>query len=385
MNERMTSALRGVGVAAALGVMAMAVWFVMRAPAPDAHVRPLAAGGRVVGIDGWPLFADVDGDGDGEVVFWRSPSGTLVAMKAETGDYVWESAPLGGGARGSQAWATRDGLFVATADGGYIALDAKDGRQRFRRELGEKASALCRAKDGLWLTLASGRTLALDARTGSELGARPTPEGAALLRDCDPIWGDRLPDRGPAKIAEPGDWTELLGTPEQVSALGPQPVPEELSASVWAYLPGGGAPSWLLYGERSGDSRAPMLARAGTRAAPLADAWLEPAAAQETGAVQRGPLIAATAAAAFVAFFYDGERLAALARFDLPSGRRRWQVQLTPLSLAAIGASERHVVLTWAGRSLSDGARPQSDFALMVLNAETGEKVSQIGYATHSH
>lgn len=96
MKERTTSALRGVGVVAALGVMAMVGWHVMHAPTPDAHLRPLADGGRVVGIGGWPLFADVDGDGVGEVVFWRSVSNTLVAMKAETGDYAWESAPVSG-------------------------------------------------------------------------------------------------------------------------------------------------------------------------------------------------------------------------------------------------------------------------------------------------
>lgn len=382
MNERTTNALRGLGVVAALGVMAMAVWHVTHAPAPDAPLRPLADGGRIAGIGGWPLFADVNGDGVGEVVFWRSVSNTLVAIDAESADPAWESAPVSGGSVEAHAWATRDGLFVADAEGGFSGLDPKDGRQRFRRELGERASALCRAEDGLWVTLASGRTLALNPSTGNDLGSRPAPpEGAELLSRCEPIWGDRPPDRGAARIAEHHDWAKLLGGARE---LAPQPLPDSLSPNVSAYLVGSGGPSWLVYGTRSDGSAQPLLARAGTRAAPLADTWTKPATEHTApGAALRGPLLAVTRGAAYVAFFIDEERQAAVARFDLPSGVRRWEIRLAPRSLVAVSASERHVALTWSGGTLEDGVRPGSSFALMVLNAETGEKVSQIGYASH--
>jgi hypothetical protein len=184
-------------------------------------------------------------------------------------------------------------------------------------------------------------------------------------------------------MAEHHSLDELLGSADRSSELAPHPLPEDMSASVFAYL--ASASSWLVYGTRSDGSSTPLLARAGTRAAPLAAAWTRGATAQGSpAAAQRGPLLAVTQAAAFVAFFLDQERQAGLARFDLPSGRRRWEIRLAPRSLAAISASERHVVLTWSGGSLADGVRPQSDFALMVLDAETGERVSQIGYATHA-
>jgi hypothetical protein len=138
----------------------------------------------------------------------------------------------------------------------------------------------------------------------------------------------------------------------------------------------------VLYGARSDGSHAPLLARAGTRTAPLTGTWIKGVTAgQATSAVQRGPLLALTPTAAFVAYFY-GERHAALARWDLPSGERRWEIQLAPDSIATIGASDRRVVLTWAGGTLQDGVGPDS-FGLMVLDAETGAKVSQIGRAIH--
>lgn len=383
VKEQTTNALRGAGVVAALGVMVMAGWHAMHAPPHDAHALPLADGGRVVGIEGWPLFADTDGDGVGEVVFWRSMSGTLVAMNAESGDYVWESAPISGGFSTGHAWVTRDGLFVAGTDGSLSGLDPKDGRRRFRRELGEEARALCRVRDGLWVTLASGRTVALDPRTGGDLGSRPTPVAAVLLGECEPIWGDRFPDRGAARMVERQDWDKLLGPARSSFELAPHPLPEEVSVAVGAYLPG--ASSWLLYGARDDGSSAPLLARVGTRTTPTDAVWTRPATEQSSpAAAQRGPWLAATQASAFVAFLLDEERQAGVARFDLPSGRRRWEVRVAPRSLAAISASERHVVLTWAGGSLSDGVRSHSDFALMVLDAETGERLSQVGYATHA-
>lgn len=376
----MADGLRGFGVLLAFSALLGIGWWGWNAPAPDVHVRPLRDGGRIAGVVGWPLMIDIDGDDVAEAVFWRHSSNTLVALNVKTADRVWESAPVRGGYDGGHAWAAADGVFVSDVLGAFSGLNLRDGTQRFRRELGVRATSVCRRSEGLWVTLADDRTVAIDPVSGEDLGARPTLGEGSRLSECEPISGDRHPDAGHAKAVASGDASKVFDA-DAARALAPHVLPDAMSVQSYFYLPRDRR--WVLAGHRSSGDAVPMIAQTGTRTAERTSFWAEPAAIPGSlPPSARELLVAVTRAAAFVAFPLGENDQAAVVAFDLQSGRRRWQVQVAPHTLAALAASAEHVVLTWSGGTPRYSSR--RPYVLMVLDAATGERVTQLGAAAYS-
>jgi hypothetical protein len=375
--------LRFVGALTAAGVALGAGWFARQAPSPDAHLRPLADGGRVIGTDGTPLWVDANADGRQDVVFWRSSANSLVAMNPIGGEYLWESTPFTGGFGQARAWVVPGRLIVAESNGVVTGLDVASGRQRFRFQLESAARELCLRSGEVQLSTADERTHALAPRSGERLGSRSHVPAALRLTECLPISGDRFPDHGEAKAFL---WSDRPSASD-AQALALFREPDGLSPSAYCYVPQ--SKSWVMYGQStpaaggSGPGH-PLVAHVGTRGTALPATWLQPATggdAQTT--VVRERLVAVGGNHVFVGFSLPGERAAGVTCFDLASGQRRWELRIAPDALVAISASERHVAITWAGGTLRDtGGR--AAYGLMVLDAETGARTAQIGSASLS-
>jgi hypothetical protein len=348
-------------------------------PDPGALERPLAAGGRVAGVQNTPLMVDVTGDGIEEVVFWRTPPHSLVAMHASTGAFVWESESFGSTSRDAWAWAAGPGLLVADSAGFLHGMSLESGARRFRIALGASASSLCRQTDELLVTTADSQTVAIDPVTGRNLGRRPSPSAAQRLTECHPISGDRFPDQGHAKAWTSGEWSGWTEGDATLRRLLPEPWPEGLGANSYFYLPR--EQRWLIAGHRSPGSFVPMLGYTGTRAAPFSLPWSQSPTGDNPLSAEGVPLVAVTTGRAFATFALRESGLARAAAFDLPSGQRRWERQVGPRDLSAIAASEHHVVLTWVFGLLPQGSAGEA-IELLVLDAATGEVTAQIANGT---
>lgn len=200
-------------------------------------------------------------------------------------------------------------MFVSGAGGSFSGLNLRDGTQRFRCELAQSVTALCRRSGALWLTLADGRAVSIDPASGQDLGAPATPGAGSQPSGCEPMGqvGVRAADLAPAAV----------------------------SAAIPAIVS-------LAPGER---------------------------------------LVAATEAAALVAFPSHENDKARVVAFDVPSGRQRWEAQVAPHTLSALAASAHHLVLTWSGGT--PRYTSITPYVLMVLGAATGDRVTQVGGAAY--
>jgi hypothetical protein len=321
------------------------------------------------------MLVDVTGDGIEEIVFWRSD--ILVALDANTGRALWESEPIAG-ALSARVWVAAHGLVVGDGDGFLSGLRLETGAPRWRLDLHERARSLCSRPDAVWVTTADDKTVAVASDTGENLGPRSTPDALELLTECQPIWGRGFPDQGHVKAWRPTDWSRLMEGKTSVSHLLPLPLPQTMSVDVYFYLPR--QERWLMVGTQGSAGSVPALGYVGTPSSPLDAPWTQ-SITSDPDLSDRDTDVAVTPSSAFVAFPLRTGTGTGLAAFDLPSGRRRWEIQnVGPPDLSAIAASDHHVALSWRHIATRRVGKTQpSSHLVRVLHGETGASAFRLG------
>jgi outer membrane protein assembly factor BamB len=293
-------------------------------------------GGRAGSTLGWEgtgslLFADVDGDGRGDVVGRGRVVGSadlvhVIALDGVTGAQRWKSAALGTyneTYQGMLLLAGSHAVFVSPR-GGVTAVRLEDGTLAWTATLPERVTRPCAgAPDVLALELTDGRQVALDTSTGAVEAEAPAPpphldaaEGTCVALPTD---RDDASDRPRADTY----LTDALAMGHSI----------ELRAGPYRVVSGPGARG----------ARVPVLARvdeAGTQV------WRVDVPSDRLGAKESAaehPLLAAPLGLACAEWEVSasGRNPPRLACFELDSGARRWEATLaSDLPLEAVVAGD---------------------------------------------
>lgn len=352
-------------------------------PQPGPELPPVSEPPRRVveriETDRRPLLADVDGDGQDDVI---------ALMRLREGDRRWEAHAALSGASGALLWdipaeeertssriaAVAHGrLLVLTHAGQVLGHDLKTGAAQWSTALGDRGLGFCAAKeaDAALIVTADERVLKLDVKTGRQEPVQAPKSCAPLPSDhterrSDPR--DRSDPRGPAGVtAIRCGSVRVMGSQNYTVAdqcrarakIDPDRLDGAVAHALWQVPEG-----WFFYGVREPGTNSPVVGRiSGKRVAWKADVPEgNPLEAREVG-----PDPVLLVGDAVIVGYETQKHERYLTAFALADGQRRWHVASPGEEDVSHAATSGGLVFLYV------------DHAVVVLDPKDGSVVRTFG------
>jgi len=329
-----------------------------KAPKPEEKIHLLM---------GAPLAADVDGDGNEEIIvrIRRGRTKAHAAYDPATGkmDWVTDDPDLGHSTR-SMVGAGR--LVAADGKGQLTAYLLRDGKKQWTTSLGEKLEHFCEGDDDSILVLTKAKeVMRIDPASGGQT-AEPSEECNAIVasgssmrpgmsnprdrRDYGAPPGVEGYECGSVRVT--GSATYSVPDRCKKEGLALQALDGMTASRIWR-----DDDAFIVLGYKRPGTRTPMVARAKARSSKAEWSAVVPTG-NPLDASPGAPAAATLAGDLLVVSWSKGTTA-----FDKNTGERQWSTDGTAAALVAAGD---HVV-AWSRTSLK------------VLDAKTGKEIQSLG------
>lgn len=309
-----------------------------------------------------PLLADVNGDGQSDVIGHSDEAGGdsfLAAFNGKDGHELWRSRKLTNDESDAQALRAIHGdwFFSADALGKLQAFHVKTGGSAWAAMLGERAREFCGLSNAIRIRLEDSSELELELTTGKKM-----PRSA---QDCQPV-PDSRGDRSPSSRLI--SWSEFKkhGLPGLHDVEGFSLHRALVPGAGGSAAPKEGASAFLL-GTKSAGTRYPVVVAVLGKKVLWSDAvaGMDPLATETNVTTQSAAWLADRLV---IPYAKKGSKGIRMACFDTASGQRLWDVAVHEGSQVENGislAEGRIFYSTWT--------------SVYILDLKTGQRVSFIG------